>query len=374
MKINKATGMRIVTELSDIIHQRINLMDEKGRIIASSDGKRIGTVHGGACKIINENLSELIIYTDEEWEGSRAGLNLPLEMDGRCIGVVGISGEYAQIEKYGRIIKKMTEILLVNEKFQEQKRLSRDAYAALLREWIIDGRDVDEPRFLQRAAHMKLDVQKERRVLVLSDDGSSLELRKEERLENILYRITGAADVLLFRSGIKYILLVPEQSNERIQLLCSQLQQTVQKEIGIRLFIGVDSFAVKGNEMRAAYMRAEKAYHSAYTTENASIIFYNELNLEIFIREIPRGLRQEFIGKIFRNCSSEEIRRMVTILRILYSCNGSIGQASQILFMHKNTLQYKLNRLAEKTGINPRTPQGTALYYLAIAFYDLENE
>ena len=150
MKISRSTGMRIVTELSDIIHQRINLIDEKGYIIASSDPERIGTVHQGALQIIHEHLRELIIYSDDEWEGSRAGLNLPLEMEGRCIGVVGISGEYTEIEKYGRIIKKMTEILLLNEELQEQKRMKRNIRSNLLREWVVEGADVDVPEFRAR--------------------------------------------------------------------------------------------------------------------------------------------------------------------------------------------------------------------------------
>ena len=37
MEISRSTAMRIVTELSEIISQKVNLMDEKGMIIASTD-------------------------------------------------------------------------------------------------------------------------------------------------------------------------------------------------------------------------------------------------------------------------------------------------------------------------------------------------
>lgn len=376
MKISRSTGMRIVTELSDIIHQRINLIDEKGYIIASSDPERIGTIHQGALQIIHEHLRELIIYSDDEWEGSRAGLNLPLEMEGRCIGVVGISGEYTEIEKYGRIIKKMTEILLLNEELQEQKRMKRNIRSNLLREWVVEGADVDVPEFRARAADLDVDLERERRILVMGGGKNHLDLIYLDRVERILSRTAEKweTDPLLFDWGTEYILLVSEQTDERIRRLSDEMIRMVKKETGMPIYVGTDSISTGGNGLRESYRRAEKAYRSACSMEKNEAVFYEELNLEIFIREVPKALRKEFVRKIFKNCTEAQIKKNVEMLRTLYACNSSIKAASEALFMHKNTLQYKLNRLTERTGINPRSPRGTALYYLAISFYELEQE
>ena len=40
--------------------------------------------------------------------------------------------------------------------------------------------------------------------------------------------------------------------------------------------------------------------------------------------------------------------------RLGTSDNGSIKHCSEDLFMHKNTLQNRLNKIAEDTGYNPR--------------------
>ena len=45
MVIELNIARRVVSELHDAIRQPINLMDENGRIIASTDASRIGTVH-----------------------------------------------------------------------------------------------------------------------------------------------------------------------------------------------------------------------------------------------------------------------------------------------------------------------------------------
>ena len=44
----------------------------------------------------------------------------------------------------------------------------------------------------------------------------------------------------------------------------------------------------------------------------------------------------------------------------------SLSAASRKLYIHKNTLQYKLNHIAEKTGWNPRRFQDAVLLFLAL--------
>ena len=55
--------------------------------------------------------------------------------------------------------------------------------------------------------------------------------------------------------------------------------------------------------------------------------------------------------------------------KTFYDVEGSINAASEKLFIHKNTLQYKLNKIAEKTGYNPRSIRHSSLFYIAIYFY-----
>ena len=58
MHISKNSATQIVNEISRLVKQNINLMDETGYIIASGDKSRIGSFHYGAYKIISENLDE----------------------------------------------------------------------------------------------------------------------------------------------------------------------------------------------------------------------------------------------------------------------------------------------------------------------------
>ena len=120
MKISVEIARTIVREISNTIHQNVNLMDESGRIIASTNPARTGTCHVGAQKIISEQLEYLTINTDGEYEGAKLGINMPLYFGGEIVGVLGITGEWDQIKPYIDLIRKTSETLLMN--FYLQKR------------------------------------------------------------------------------------------------------------------------------------------------------------------------------------------------------------------------------------------------------------
>ena len=76
MHISKNSATQIVEEISKLVKQNINLMDETGHIIASCDKSRIGDFHYGAYKIITECLDEYYLKKDDKERGMKQGINV----------------------------------------------------------------------------------------------------------------------------------------------------------------------------------------------------------------------------------------------------------------------------------------------------------
>ena len=93
----------------------------------------------------------------------------------------------------------------------------------------------------------------------------------------------------------------------------------------------------------------------------------------MLISEIQEHTQEAFIHQIFSGCSEEEIDEFCNLIDSLYRNNGSIMQTAAERFIHKNTVQYKLNHIAEITGYNPRIWRNIPLFYLAILFRDRQN-
>ncbi|HWQ62136.1 MAG TPA: methyl-accepting chemotaxis protein [Negativicutes bacterium] len=100
----------IAEKIIDFIHERTELKaivcDTAGTIIAANDRSRIGVVHSGARRIIDEKLSEIVVTTeDAERSGGtmKAGVNLPIYSGADLIGTFGITGNPDVVRPVARI-------------------------------------------------------------------------------------------------------------------------------------------------------------------------------------------------------------------------------------------------------------------------------
>ena len=77
---------------------------------------------------------------------------------------------------------------------------------------------------------------------------------------------------------------------------------------------------------------------------------------------------------MFKDCPEEEIKEYIALLNIFFKAEGSIQKMADMMYVHKNTIQYRLARLKEITGYDVRKPsESTALYIAMRVAYDLDN-
>ena len=133
MKIGKRTARELINEVSSIIDYDINIMDERGTIMASTDPSRAGQFHEGAHLVITRSLPDLSVYYDGQFAGCRKGINLPILSDGEIIGVVGHNG--AGKTTLSRTLcglhKEASGQFLWNEKPQDRKERLRRSYMVM---------------------------------------------------------------------------------------------------------------------------------------------------------------------------------------------------------------------------------------------------
>ena len=98
-------------------------------------------------------------------------------------------------------------------------------------------------------------------------------------------------------------------------------------------------------------------------------MIYSHLDLEMFLNEISPGTKFDYLEKIFRAYAPEERAQVMELLEAYFAADGSLAGTAQRLYLHKNTLQYKLRRLARLTGYDVRQPRYAAVFYMALLFY-----
>ena len=372
MILSKNVADKIVSELSKIVEQHINIMDIEGIIISSTDPNRIGSVHGGAVKILNEKLFELMIQSDDEYEGSKNGINLPIEFNEEIIGVIGITGNYNQVYKYGQIIKKMTEILLLDSYRREQHMIEQKARDRFLEEWIFGRYESNYPNdFQQRAERLGVDVKTAKRILVFSVRTLGDEQIDDQTQTTISHKIRlylmGLKQAFLFRTATLFIAVLNHRDDKEMLSIAEEIDHIITKYCDCKVFIGIDSLEAK--DVAQSFKNANAALQLSFkTTKNINI--YDALNLDLFITRMPLKDRKDYLTHLFVDVTIEEIEPYIELLKIFYKENGSIEKTSERLYIHKNTLQYRLNKLSQITTYDPRKLGSAHLFMAAIMVYD----
>lgn len=366
----------IVKEVNSVIPLKINIMNEKGIIIASSDPLRIGSFHEGALRIIENQIDEIAVHYDGEFNGALQGINYPLKLQGYIIGVLGITGKYEEIVNSALIIKRMTELILENTYSVEQRQLQENVCNRYLSEWLNGEAKNITTDFVKRGKALGFDITIPRRILVCSfyipNSSQNLQtMQVIEQAEKYLKKTVSDLDALnlYYKAGSALVCAVTVISDSGAEILAKELKKQVEEKFPVYLAIGIDSKVDNFEFAQTALIRAQKANKACMRTHKRDIRFYDDLNMEVFTDEISELSKQEFIHRIFKGFSNEEIRHSMILLETFYDLEGSINKASERLFIHKNTLQNKLKRIAERTGYDPRSIRHSSLFYIAIYFY-----
>lgn len=377
MELSKQNAMEIVREINNVLPQKVNIMNKQGIIIASTDAKRIGTFHAGAAKIVREKLNELRIFDTISYEGAIPGTNFLLCVHDEPIGVLGITGKYEEILPLAKVIKKMTELMVTEQELQRQHAYIEDNRTRFITELLTHNENFITQKIIDYGLSLNIDLRLPRRVLVVkilpTENISLAKIHEaEEKLkQKILYMDNTS---IVYKMTTFTVLLIKQRSNEQMLELIYELKNSLETNYPLRLIVGADSPDIDYLHIQSAYLKAQKALQSCLRRQAKEIKFYDEINIEIFADEVSEISKLTYIHKIFKDYSREELEKALHTLEIFYEQNGSITKTAEKLFIHKNTLQQHLKKIAQRTGYDPRSLKSNFVFYIVIYFfYDLQN-
>ncbi len=371
LKISKRDAADIVDQLSTLINLKINIVGSDSIIIANSDRERVGDFHEATDYIIRNNLDELVAMNDDQFVGTHAGTNLPLVIDKQIIGFVGITGPYKKARAYGQIIKKMTEILIQGKERENRISKFRQDRERFVTNWVCNSQTVMTNSFRTKGLELKIDITIPRRVMIISIKHDT---REELIKESCIYEIQKQSpDNIVFENLNVLIVLLRNRSDIKMEHFAKKIIDKFSDD-ETKLYVGIDEGYTDILKINEQYAKAMKALISCRHLGRKAICFYNELNIELVLEEIPLSVKQLYINKIFKGFSKEEIEDAVKVIKVFYEEDGSIMRASERLNIHSNTLQYKLKRIKIRTGYDPRKLKYAATFSLVDIFlFEMSN-
>ena len=346
---NTSLAQCIVDSVKNIVERDINIINQKGIIIASTDSSRIGTFHQAGYEVINSSESK-IVNQDDLYPGTKKGINYPIRVNDKTIGVIGITGQPGEVEKFGFLITKITEVFIKEAQLEDQIKTKQQLIRNAITSFVYDETS-NKDRLLEL---LGMDASKKYSVMLVRIHSESSKTAENE-MNNYFNEMNNAV----------YTYLYP---NEFIAFLNEKQYKAVAKNYS-RFVQAYGSFASAGigpltdpSSLHISYQYAKTTLIYA-TKSNKAIAFADELNLQFLLESLDSKLRQDFKSRILSKLSQEDLQ----LLELYFQHNCSLKDTAEHLYLHKNTIQYRLSRIHGKTNLDARSFYDAVVLYIALS-------
>ena len=101
--------------------------------------------------------------------------------------------------------------------------------------------------------------------------------------------------------------------------------------------------------------------------EDSKVIAYSSLGIGRLIYQLPIPLCRMFIKEIFENKSPDDFDdETLTTINKFFDNNLNVSETSRQLYIHRNTLVYRLDKLQKSTGLDLRVFEDAITFKIAL--------
>lgn len=377
--LNTDLAQDIVNRTMKIIPFNVNVMDAKGTILASGNLARIGELHAGALLALAKKATvEVDAAAAKNMHGAKPGVNLPLMVDGQVCGAVGLSGEPDEVRQFGELVKLTAEMIL--EQAHLTGELQRDArYREAFLLNLLEFEHASQADLQAWARRLGIDVRRMQLVFLLEvDDGGAgdgpgltemarLQMRLRERHPAALTAATGPREMAILVSyeapGTRWAADALPQRHQ--QVLAAVIREEAQLPFVLTMGIalpGIDSAVVSYQSARTASRVGRQR------TPQQAMFSYYELALPVLLSGLDSGWQAQQLrlplARLQAHDNTTQVLRRT--LDAWFAHDSHPAATAQALHIHRNTLDYRLRRIGEITGLDPARSADRFLLYVSL--------
>jgi carbohydrate diacid regulator len=372
--MNAGLARDIVERMMRIIPFNVNVMDAHGVILASGEPGRVGEQHDGALLALARRQSvEIDAASARHMHGARPGVNLPLTVNGQICGAVGLSGEPDEVRRYGQLVQLTAEMILEQAGLaSELQRDSRYREAFVLN--LIRYEAASRSELEAWGKRLGLDFARVQAVFLLElqpdeaggdralDEIQRLQLRLLARQPDALTATVGPCEMVVvdsFDAGKK----VDAMARRRLQALAALMQEECRLPFTLAMGIaraGVDGASISYQSAKhTARLGRHRQPHQRYFS-------YYDLALPVLLSGLASGWQAEQLQMPIARIDQDKNREMLRqTLDTWFSHNENASATASALNIHRNTLDYRLRRIAELTGLDLARSEDRLLLYVS---------
>ena len=155
---------------------------------------------------------------------------------------------------------------------------------------------------------------------------------------------------------------------EDLEKMAQNMEDVLKNELRIRTVIGIGTVAEHLRELADSYKEAQTAIDvgKVFDTEK-SIVHYENLGIGRLIYQLPTTLCEIFLGEVFKKNSIDSLdQETLFTINKFFENNLNVSETSRKLFVHRNTLVYRLEKIKKLTGLDLRQFDHAIVFKVAL--------
>lgn len=339
----------VIHQMKDVIDRTIGVIDDKGSVIACSELGKIGEVV--SIDIMGVSASEPFVfggYTYKAIGSSQIGEYFTF-----------VNGVDPMAEKYCSVLS----IAFSNIKFYYDEKYDRSNF---IKNVILDNILPGDIYLKSRELHFNTDVS--RTVLLI---------RATEPSDIVIYDVVqnlfpDKAKDFVISINETDIALVKETTRDidqkDIEKLALSIADTLQGEFYTRVIVGIGSSIDSIKDLARSFKEAQASLEvgKVFDTDKA-IISYSNLGIARLIYQLPTTLCETFLREVFKRGSIQSLdHETLFTIQKFFENNLNVSETSRKLFVHRNTLVYRLEKIKRITGLDLREFDHAIVFKIAL--------
>ena len=157
-------------------------------------------------------------------------------------------------------------------------------------------------------------------------------------------------------------------TSEELERIAATMEETLKNELRIKTVIGIGTVAEHLRELADSYKEAQTAIEvgKVFDTEK-SIMHYENLGIGRLIYQLPTTLCEIFLSEVFKKNSIDSLdQETLFTINKFFENNLNVSETSRKLFVHRNTLVYRLEKIKKLTGLDLRQFDHAIVFKVAL--------
>ncbi len=334
--------------LKNITRKELSVVEKEGKVIATTEENMIGRQ----------------IETVENFVSSQAESQLILGYqyfkiydNGVPEYVIQVKGEDEEGYKIGKIAAFQIQSLLVAYK---------ERYDNFIKNLLLDNLLLVDIYSRAKKLHIENNI---RRIVYLVETNIDKEMNVVEIVRSIFPAKTKDFVTAVDEKSIILVKELREKENmEDIEKIAKTIADMLNIEMNSKVFISIGTVVSDLKDVSRSYKEAKMALEVGKIFETEKhIVNYERLGIGRLIYQLPLPLCRMFIKEVLHGLTIDDFddETLATVNKF-FENNLNVSETSRQLYIHRNTLVYRLDKLQKMTGLDLRNFDDAIIFKITL--------